>query len=372
MSETPPDGGWTAPGRPADSPRPGGGYAEQPGGPLPPPGSSVGPPPPGWGVGPSPPGWQQLSPEQIARMHRPGIIPLAPLNLSDVFGGALTTMRRNPEATLGLAVLVLGAVLVPSLLLSLGLQSLTALTPDDMAVIGLLLPTFLSGLASLALSGFVIYVVSEAALGDKVGLGQTWRQVRGRLPALIGVTLLTTILVVLLAAVPALLLVGVGAAVGGFGGGTIAVLGFVAMVVLVIWVGVRLMLSPAPVVLERAGPIGGMRRSWALTRGSQWWRIFGIYLLAAILTQIFAAAVSTPLQFLILAVVDTASPDPALLATMLVLVQHLSQFLTGAVVTPFTAGVIALLYLDQRIRREGLDLSMQRAAQQRAAERGQR
>ncbi len=371
MSETPPDGGWTAPGRPADSPRPGGGYVEQPGGPLPPPGSSVGPPPPGWGVEPSPPGWQQLSPEQVARMHRPGIIPLAPLTLSDVFGGALTTMRRNPEATLGMAVLVLGVVLVPSLLLSLGLQTLTALTPEDVQVIGLLLPSLLSGLASLALSGFVIYVVSEAALGDKVGLAQTWRQVRGRLLALIGVTLLTAILV-LLAALPALLLVGVGAAVGGFGGGAIAVVGFVAMLALLIWVGVRLMLSPAPVVLERAGPIDGIRRSWALTRGSQWWRIFGIYLLAAIVTQISAAAVSAPLQFLILAVVDTASPDPAILTTMLVLVQHLSQFVIGAIVTPFTAGVLALLYLDQRIRREGLDLSMQRAAQQRAAERGQR
>jgi hypothetical protein len=29
---------------------------------------------------------------------------------------------------------------------------------------------------------------------------------------------------------------------------------------------------------------------------------------------------------------------------------------------PFTAGVVALLYIDQRIRREALDLSLARAA----------
>ena len=38
-------------------------------------------------------------------------------------------------------------------------------------------------------------------------------------------------------------------------------------------------------------------------------------------------------------------------------------------VVPFTAGVTALLYLDQRIRREGLDGALVRAAQARAAAR---
>ncbi|MGI8949126.1 MAG: glycerophosphoryl diester phosphodiesterase membrane domain-containing protein [Ornithinimicrobium sp.] len=368
MSDSPPDREWAAPGRPAGetggppSPPP---QYQQPGQyQQPPPGQY---PPPGQGA--PPPGWQQLSPEQISRMHRPGIIPLGPLNLSDIFGGALVTMRRNPEATLGMAVIVLGVVLVPSLLLSLGLQQLSSLSFEDVSIVGLVLPTLLSGLASLALSGFVIFVVSEAALGDKVSLGQTWRQVRGRLLALIGVTLLTT-LVIVLASVPAAILVGVGAAIGGVGGGTVIVLGVLGMVVLLVWVGIRLMLSPAPVVLERAGPIQGIRRSWTLTKGSQWWRIFGIYLLAALVAQIFATIVAAPLQAILLAVVGSATPDTSVALTATVLVQHLSQFLTGVVVTPFTAGVIALLYLDQRIRREGLDLSMQRAAQQRAAERG--
>ena len=53
-------------------------------------------------------------------------------------------------------------------------------------------------------------------------------------------------------------------------------------------------------------------------------------------------------------------------------VDHLLQLLVGALTVPFTAGVTALLYLDQRIRREGLDVSLLRAAQDRAAARQRR
>jgi hypothetical protein len=35
--------------------------------------------------------------------------------------------------------------------------------------------------------------------------------------------------------------------------------------------------------------------------------------------------------------------------------------LAGAVVFPFTAGVAALLYLDLRMRREGLDVDLMRS-----------
>jgi len=51
--------------------------------------------------------WHNLPPEDLVRMHQPGVIPLRQLSLGDMFEGALKTMRRNPEATIGMAVLVL-------------------------------------------------------------------------------------------------------------------------------------------------------------------------------------------------------------------------------------------------------------------------
>ncbi len=369
MSQQPPPGrGWAAPGSPPErAPGPPPGYAGAP----PPHPSPPGPQQPGWGAPPVG-GWQGLTPEQVARMHRPGVVPLRPLTLADIYGGAVTTMRRNPEATLGMSVLVMGVVLVPSLLISLGLGELTNINPDDLAFIGLFLPALLSVFATLALSGFIMYVVSEAALGDKVGLGQTWVAVRGRIPALVAVTLLTTLALAglgVLVLVPAGLLAAVGGEVAGILGFVLAV---AVLVLLMIWVGVRLSLASAPVVLERSGPLRAIRRSWGLTGGGQFWRILGILLLSQLLASIFASVVSTPVQLLFTALTASVSDDPAVVTTGLVVIQHLVQFVTGVLVTPFTAGVTALLYLDQRIRREGLDLLMQQAALHRATARSSR
>jgi hypothetical protein len=302
-------------------------------------------------------------------MHRPGVIPLRPLTLGDIFGGALSTMRRNPEATLGMSVVVMGVVLLPSLLISLGLGALTRLSPEDISLVGIFLPSLLSIFATLALSGFIIYVVSEAALGDKVGLGQTWAAVRGRIPALVGVTLLATLALLGIAGVVLAPTLVLAAAVGEVAGVLLVVLGMVALVVLMVWVGVRLALASAPVVLERTGPLRGIGRSWSLTSGRQFWRVLGILLLSQLLASIFASVVATPVQLLLTGLTATATDDLAVMSTGLVVVQHLVQFVTSVIVTPFTAGVTALLYLDQRIRREGLDLRMQQAALQRAGTR---
>ena len=42
----------------------------------------------------------------------------------------------------------------------------------------------------------------------------------------------------------------------------------------------------------------------------------------------------------------------------------LATLISGAITTPFSAGVDALMTIDQRIRREGLDVQLIHAAQQ--------
>lgn len=123
------------------------------------------------------------------------------------------------------------------------------------------------------------------------------------------------------------------------------------------------------VVLERAGPVRGLTRSWALTRGGQAWRVLGIILLAALLTGIFSSAVTLPISAVVQALVGLTTDDLSAQLTGTVIIEHVVQLVVNAVVTPFSAGVTALLYLDQRVRREGLDMTMIRAAQERAAAR---
>ena len=61
--------------------------------------------------------------------------------------------------------------------------------------------------------------------------------------------------------------------------------------------------------------------------------------------------------------------EEGLLSPLVIGLDHLVQLVVGSFAIPFTAGVTALLYLDQRIRREGLETALLHAAQARAAAR---
>ncbi|KUG59307.1 hypothetical protein AVL62_06405 [Serinicoccus chungangensis] len=319
---------------------------------------------------PGPTRWQQLPPEQLTRLHQPGVVPLRPLTLGDMFGGSLQTMRRNPEATIGMGLVVLSVVLVPSLLLTLlATRSVSSVDQLGAELILLLVGGLLSSLASIALTGMIVHVVGEAVLGDRASLASTWAAVRGRLLALVGTVLLLGVLFT--AALVALVAAAVGLVVGLGESGLavlLVVLLSVAFVVGLVWAGCRLSLAPAPVVLERVGPWRGIARAWALTKGAQAWRVVGITVLAGIVTGILAAIVQLPVVAVVSALVGpevVTSP----LSPVTVLTDHALQLVVGALTIPFTAGVTALLYLDQRIRREGLDVSLVAAAQERAATR---
>ena len=340
---------------------------------YPPPGSTPPPGPPDAGPPAAPPLWHRLPPEELARLHQPGIDPLRPLGVGDVLGGALQTMRRNPGATIGTGFVVLTLLLVPSYLGSLAVLQVGALAPEDRTVLLTLVSMLFSMLGSVALTGMIVHVVGEAVLGDRVGLSDTWRAVRGRLPALLGTVLLMSLLLGALAVVATLALVLLGWAVSGAGDVglvVVVVLGILGLAVLLVWAGIRMSLAPGAVVLERLGPWRGLRRAWSLTSGRQGWRVVGITVLAGVLTGIFSTAVQVPVTVgaMVVGGVDVFGQE-GLLSPLLVGLDHVVQLVVGSFTIPFTAGVTALLYLDQRIRREGLETALLHAAQARAAAR---
>ncbi len=47
----------------------------------------------------------------LGAAHKPGAIPLRPLNLGDIYDGGFRIIRFNPKATVGSAVLVAGVAM---------------------------------------------------------------------------------------------------------------------------------------------------------------------------------------------------------------------------------------------------------------------
>ena len=305
-------------------------------------------------------------------VHQPGVVPLRPLTLGDIYGGALQTIRRNPKATVGMAAVVtLAFMLLPILgTIVLGfvgsMSAADPLAPEGSAAmdatdVGLLVSTLVSSvfslLSSIVVTGLIVLVVEHALVGRRLTMGAAWLSGRGRLLPLLGLALVVGVGFVLVVGIPIGLGVLVGRALGitGLAVG-LGILGGLLGLVAATWLYVRFALLAAPsVVVERRGVRGSITRAGHLSRG-QFWRLFGIYLLANVIVGFIGQVIAIP--FAILGVVSAFLVPPEWALASVLLSSHLSTVLVGALVGPFTAAVMALQYYDQRFRKEGLDIEL--------------
>src|SRR6201997_4456568 len=133
---------------------------------------------------------------------KPGIIPLRPLGLSDIFNAAFAYIRANPRPTLGLTTIVVVITQIIALMLTAVLPLILyghiditrAEDASTSGVVGVSLSTMAaamtSGLAAILLSGMLTVVVGRTVFGGTITISEAWARVRGRLVALLGVALL--------------------------------------------------------------------------------------------------------------------------------------------------------------------------------------
>jgi hypothetical protein len=112
---------------------------------------------------------------------------------------------------------------------------------------------------------------------------------------------------------------------------------------------VYLVTSPA-IVAEGLGPVAGMRRSWRLCR-RRFWSVFGV----AVLSGLVASAIEWVLGLLPTILADELG------GTIGWLLLAVGQSLASLVAIPVVAATTALVYLDLRLRLEGLDLELDAA-----------
>ncbi|MEU0040646.1 hypothetical protein [Streptomyces sp. NPDC006333] len=386
--EQPPAGQWSAPspqgpGRTPPPPPPGTGWgAGRPPGPGGPAGQGGGYGAwggPGRGPG-GPAGWggNWGGPPPAAK---PGVIPLRPLGVGEILDGAVSTMRTYWRTVLGISLTVAVVTEVAVVLLrgfflddNAGADALN----DPSATVGelshalgaamlssgvVLLITLLGTIVATAL---LTSVTSRAVLGKPVTATEAWRDARPQLLKLFGLTFLLPLLagaIIGVGVLPGVIIAFAGASGAG---AALAVLGGLGAAVVALWLMIRFSLASPALMLEKQGVLKSMSRSAKLVRGS-WWRIFGIQLLATIIANIVAAIVVVPFSILAAALSGNGisgflnSGNGSLGWTFLV-ISGIGSVIGSMLTFPITAGVTVLLYIDQRIRREALDLDLARAA----------
>jgi hypothetical protein len=331
---------------------------------YPPPGyPPPGYPPPGY----APPWYPQGPPPAL----KPGVIPLRPLSLSDIFNGAIAYVRMNPKATLGLTTAVVVVAQLIALVMQIGplgaTGGLTSVSDGDVSnatLIGSSLSSLASvattGLATIVLSGLLTVVVGRAVFGAHITIGEAWQRARGRLLALIGFVVLEFFGAVILIVVVVGVLVATISAVNGGAAFVIGAPLVVALVVALVYLGVKLSFAPTLIVLERLDIVSAVRRSFALVK-NDFWRVFGIIVLGQLVSGMIAGAVSVPFTFggQLLLVMDSGSMSGAIIGLILMAIGGaIGQIITS----PFNAGVVVLLYTDRRMRAEAFDLVLQSGA----------
>lgn len=267
-------------------------------------------------------------------------IALRPLSFGEVLDTAFNLFKRNFKT----AVAVSAVIMIPLALL--GGAASAGLAPSDLAVLedpnatpeavlGLLggvmgaasIGALIQSFGSLLVQAATTRLYAESYRGSTLAMGDALRYGLRRLPAMLGVTLMSAI-------------------------ATFA--GLILCIAPGVWLYTAWAAAPAALIAEDIGPVDSLRRSYRLVSG-HWWRTFGLLVVANILVTVIVSLVTAPLQFAIGFGAGVNDPTLPFSGGYLAANTIISGVLT-AVTVPFLAAVIVAIYFDLRVRKEGYDL----------------
>jgi hypothetical protein len=276
-----------------------------------------------------------------------------PLTVSQIVGGGFRLWTRHFWRLTGTAaVLVIPAT---AAVLAVSLSTMRVVQPPG-GPVEIVLPLWadvvnnlVNGIAFGLVTAAVVRAGVLALQGRPPSVGDAYRAAGRRT----GTIVLATLAGGVAAAAPLLpgvLLWGAGREAGSeatmAAGVVAAALGLVAAVFLT----VRFLLWPGSAVVEGYRGLKPLRRSWGLVRGATW-RTLGAVLLAGLI--LFGAGfVVFTLLFAIL--LGTGGPITESLLRSVVLWTGVASGLLLSATLPLVDLVIALLYVDARVRKEGL------------------
>ena len=327
-------------------------------------------------------------------VYKPGIIPLRPLSIGDIYQGAFAAIKTNARTMFGFTAALLGVVLV----ISIGI---------NYAIINLVLPNYLSPsspyaavftslsgsfsqlggsllqvLATVLLSGLIVVAVSRSVLGRVASSKEVWERTKSKFLPLIGLNIITSIisgLMMIIGIVVFFVLLASVASTAKTDREFLQDLGvsLVGLLILMVisalvssYLSIKFSVASPAMVLENLGVFAAIGRSWSLTRGN-FWRLFGINILTAIITSMVAGIFGGIAGALgaIFVVVGSSSPEDVLasLNTTYILTMVMST-IAQLLILPFTSSVNALLYIDLRMRKEGLDVELRNAVAEQQAQ----
>lgn len=316
---------------------------------------------------------------------KPGIIPLRPLTIGDLFSGAFEAIRSNPKVLFGFTIVIMlfvSLIASVSILVSgLGYESVTSAANDPQALQqsttelanALLLQTISTMVQWLStftgtsiLTGLLAAAVSQMTVGRNLTLSEAWAMTRKRLGSLIGSFALTA----LITATPIVLwIVAVFVSLAVVADGHrdlwwLAGLAFFAIIpisILMYFFQIKLLFAPMCAVLEEIGPVASLKRSWSLVKG-EFWPTLGRYLLLNLIIGFIGGFVGFVIGLIGGLVTLAVTSDPS--SPIGLAISMFFVMLASGLLLPFSASFETLMYTDLRIRKENFAAVLAQAGAQ--------
>ena len=306
---------------------------------------------------------------------KPGVVALRPLTFRDLFSGSFAVLRSYWRIVLllsgGLALVTQAVIFAAD---RFGISSSATLTlpsssttdqaqalHQDVQLLRSLFPvlgvTIPVAVFTAMLGGALIApVVSRAVLGKPAAIADIWAEIRPQVPRALG--LATGVAAALSLLVGVFLAPAVTADLMGASDSTVLTLALPAIPggLVFLWLYISLNLAGPALVLERQTLRSAITRSLRLVRGA-WWRILGLTVLVTLLVDIAAGVLISPTV-----IVDFALNSSDSTSTAGVVLTAVVGVVSSTLTIPMTSAFSVLLYIDQRIRREALDLELAVAA----------
>jgi hypothetical protein len=313
-----------------------------------------------------------------------------PLSVGDILDLALRLYRRHFRVLfltmLGLQIPIFVVQRIPELITRAYFpaasdpQLLLLLPPEEMIVgVGVLVGVNVFAMVSLTIlaalaSGALILGGERAWRGEAPTPADCYAKMWRRAPALAGTQLLTVLLLflaVFAAALPGAVLLGVGAATTSLApvvlGALVAVTG-ILVVTFVLYL--RWFLVVPVVALDGVSGFAALSRSAELMAGSVGPGFMGrvkvraslVLLVVFFIIIVPSLMIGIPKLVLAASYSSTEVLDVGAIPLLIRLPIESAELLLGALLTPFSAMAILLVYLDLRIRKEGYDLELRALA----------
>ncbi|MDK7338647.1 hypothetical protein [Pauljensenia sp. UMB0895] len=303
---------------------------------------------------------------------QPGIIPLRPLGVGDLFSGTFEALSKNPFILFilpGIVTIVTGIITLVTIYFALpNFTSLVdfdgRISTDDLSTIGMTMTLrtipfvlILLGLAGLFPAIVVPNGTADAIIGKKLSAEDAFKRFKSRLLAMIGLNILWAFLFTLIVSVTftvfSLVALGVNYVTDRSHTQMMMVfllfgsVGAITTFLVCVFFHVRFIFAQTVCAVENLSPFKALKRSWKLTHGVAFKTLGRTILIAMVMGaigSIFSGVLSTFTTF-------TISTDPQMYLTAIPLAAVAST-IVQMLVMPLSQTYIALMYVDERIRKE--------------------